>query len=106
MLMHTFSVMLAVVNGNLPVSDLNYCSHSFYDTDQRPVAISLPFYSQFVDVMFHIVSAGSLFSSTVLVERKNHRSRSDHHNDLVSYGLFCYSFPVFRQPPTNNRFPL
>ena len=36
---------------------------------------------QFVDVMFHIVhSAGSLISreaSTVLVERKNHRSRSE-----------------------------
>ena len=34
-----FFVMLAVVNCNLPVSDLN-CSNSFYDTDQRPVAIS------------------------------------------------------------------
>ena len=34
-----FFVMLAVVNCNVPVSDLN-CSHSFYDTDQRPVAIS------------------------------------------------------------------
>ena len=72
-------VMLAVVNCNLPVSDLN-CSHSLYDTDQRPVAISLPFYSQFVNVMFHIHSTGSLISreaSTVLVERKNHRSRSE-----------------------------
>ena len=47
--------MLAVVNCNLPVSDLN-CSHSLYDTDQRPVAISelVPFYSQFLDVMFHM----------------------------------------------------
>ena len=61
--------MLAVVNCNLPVSDLN-CSHSLYDTDQRPVAISLPFYSQFFDVMFHIHSAGSLISRetiTVLI---------------------------------------
>ena len=42
---------------------------------------TLPFYSQFVEVMFHIVhSAGSLISreaSTVLVVRKNHRSRSE-----------------------------
>ena len=41
---------------------------------------TLPFYSQFVDVMFDIHSAGSLISreaSTVLVKRKNHRSRSE-----------------------------
>ena len=87
--------MLAVVNCNLPVSDLN-CSHSFYDTDQRPVAISLPFYSQFVNVMFHIHSAGSLISreaSTVLVERKIIAAVPNvlvvfyHHNEPVSV---CY----------------
>ena len=46
----------------------------------RPVIISALFYSQFVDVMFHIHSAGSLISreaSTVLVERKNHRNHSE-----------------------------
>ena len=46
----------------------------------RPVIISALFYSQFVDVMFHIHSAGSLISreaSTVLVERKNYRSHSE-----------------------------
>ena len=37
---------------------------------------TLPFYSQFVDVMFHMHSAGSRETSTVPVERKNHRSRS------------------------------
>ena len=41
----------------------------------RPVIISALYLSMFVNVMFHIHSAGSLISS-VLVERNNHRSRS------------------------------
>ena len=77
--------MLAVVNCNLPVSDLN-CSHSFYDTDQRPVAISELYLSiqSFFDVMFHTHSAGFLISSTVLVERENRRSRSEYTGGVLS----------------------
>ena len=53
----------------------------------RPVMISALYLSVVVDVMFHIHSAGSLISreaSTVLVERKNHRSRSEFSDGVLS----------------------
>ena len=86
--------------------------HSLYDTDQRPVAIYLPFYSQFFDVMFHIHSAGSLISreaSTVLVERKIIAAVPNvlvvfyHHNEPVSVGYFLllrfYCFFLYQPSP-------
>ena len=50
--------------------------HSLYDTDQRPVAISA-LYLSIHSLLIHVHSAGSREASTVLVERKNHRSRSE-----------------------------
>ena len=66
------------------------------------MTISLPFYSQCFDVMFHIHSSGSLIAreaSTVqiiIAAVPNVLVVFYHHNDPLSGGLFCYSFPVFR----------